>query len=73
MLREPNRQGPIAAAGAAVRAVARDGTAAQVAEVERLLEALGRAPGPVAAGRLAPRLVHLGLAPGASDGGGRAL
>jgi hypothetical protein len=49
VLREPNRQGPIAAAGAAVRVVARSGTAAQVAGVERLLAALGRGPGPPAA------------------------
>ena len=77
MLREPNRQGPIAAAGAAVRAVARDGTAAQVAEVERLLEALSRAPGPAAAERLAARRAagargqRGGRGPVSDDGGGR--
>jgi hypothetical protein len=70
MLRQPSGEGPIAAAGAAVRAVARSGTAAQVAEVERLLEALSRGPGPAAAERLCARLARLGPAPGASAVGG---
>ena len=71
---QPSREGPIAAGGAAVRAVAQRGTAAQVAEVERLLAALSR--GPAAAERLAAQLVRLelgrwGPAPVASDAGGR--